>query len=191
MPRLKVKAKASERQLDQIVSGGQTGVDRAALDAAAERGVATGGWCPRGRRAEDGRIPDNYPLRETEARSYAVRTEWNVRDADGTLIIVLDEISSGTQLTLNVARKLQKPAVVVHLRPSDSPGLFSDTNSLNEQLDSVVGWLQQHRIRVLNVAGPRGSSHRDVYPEARRFVTALLNLVRPNCPSDEQGASVP
>ncbi|MEZ6132529.1 MAG: putative molybdenum carrier protein [Planctomycetaceae bacterium] len=166
---------ACDQQLHQIISGGQTGVDRAALDAAAELGMVTGGWCPRGRRAEDGRIPKHYPLVETGARSYAVRTEWNVRDSDGTLIIVLDEISSGTQLTLNVARRLQKPVNVVHLRPSRAPGLFANGNSLNEQLDSVAAWLCKHRIQILNIAGPRGSSHPDVYSDAHRFITMLLN----------------
>ncbi|MDA1230625.1 MAG: molybdenum cofactor carrier, partial [Planctomycetota bacterium] len=72
-------------QLTRVVSGGQTGVDRAALDAASAAGMEIGGWCPRDRRAEDGIVPLRYPLRETASRSYAVRTEWNVRDSDGTL----------------------------------------------------------------------------------------------------------
>lgn len=73
--------------LAQIISGGQTGVDRAGLDAALGLGIPCGGWCPRGRRALDGRIPDQYPLRETEARNYNRRTEWNIRDSDATLIL--------------------------------------------------------------------------------------------------------
>ena len=71
---------------ERIVSGGQTGADRAALDWAIERGIPHGGWCPRGRRAEDGRIDRRYALRETPAHDYQQRTRWNVRDSDGTLI---------------------------------------------------------------------------------------------------------
>jgi hypothetical protein len=163
--------------VQKIVSGGQTGVDRAALDAGLASGVSIGGWCPRGRRAEDGRIPARYPLQETGARSYAVRTEWNVRDSDGTLILVMHEVSSGTRLTLDLAHKLEKPSLVIHLRPAGQDTLFSDTNSLNEHTDSVVAWLRRHRIRVLNVAGPRGSSHSDVYSEARQFMSVLLDSV--------------
>lgn len=160
--------------LSRVVSGGQTGVDQAALDAALAVGIEIGGWCPRGRRSESGLIPRRYPLQETQARSYAVRTEWNVRDSDGTLIIAMSEISKGTKLTLDIARQLQKPVQVVHLRPGAAKSLFSDENSLNEQVESVVEWLIAHRISVLNVAGPRGSSHQDVYDEARSFVELLL-----------------
>ena len=177
MSKRNANSTAIERPVRQIVSGGQTGVDRAGLDAALDAGLPIGGWCPRGRRSEKGLIPKRYPLKETAARSYAVRTEWNVRDSDGTLIVVLDTVGGGTQLTLDLAREQQKPAKVVHLHPARSPNLFTDENSLNEQIESVVQWLRDHRIRVLNVAGPRGSSHRDVYSEARQFVSLLLQRV--------------
>ncbi|MCP4169150.1 MAG: molybdenum cofactor carrier [Fuerstiella sp.] len=165
---------AAVAAVTRIVSGGQTGVDRAALDAGLAAGIAIGGWCPRGRRSEAGTIPPHYPLKETNARSYAVRTAWNVRDSDGTLIIVLDEISSGTKLTLAAAREQDKPFIVVHLRPSAAPGLFTTENPPNDRIQSVVDWLRERRIRVLNVAGPRGSSHTDVYSEALEFMTLLL-----------------
>ena len=170
----------------RIVSGGQTGVDRAALDAGLKAGVSIGGWCPKGRRSEAGVIPEQYPLTETGARSYAVRTEWNVRDSDATLVIVLDEISSGTKLTLSAARDQAKPFKVVHLRPSRAPGLFTTENPRNDQIQSVVDWLRDRRICVLNVAGPRGSSHTDVYSEALEFMSLLLKQILDQDASDRQ-----
>lgn len=166
-----------DTRLERIVSGGQTGVDRAGLDAALEAGLPIGGWCPKGRRSEDGRIPARYPLTETDARSYAVRTEWNVRDSDGTLVLAMGEVSSGTKLTINFAKKADKPLQVVMLRPVKQPGLFDNQNSLTEQTDLVVEWIRNNRIRTLNVAGPRGSSHPDVYEESRQFMTVVFQAI--------------
>ena len=166
----------------QIVSGGQTGVDRAALDAALTAGVATGGWCPRGRRSEDGTIPAHYPMQETASRSYAVRTEWNVRDSDGTLILVLNEISSGTRLTVDSAKAQGKPLRIEYLLPEAARGRLpmSDKteDSVAQQIDSVADWIRRNKIRILNVAGPRGSSSADVYPLAWSFVSQLLLMLK-------------
>src|SRR5437867_4357828 len=93
----------------KIVSGGQTGVDRAALDVALELGVKCGGWCPQGRRAEDGRIDERYPLQETPWDGYPQRTEWNVRDSDGTLILTCGEPDRGTALTIELVQRKKKP----------------------------------------------------------------------------------
>jgi len=95
--------------IERILSGGQTGVDRAALDVALELGIPCGGWCPAGRRAEDGRIPAIYPVQETESRNYAVRTRRNVRDTDGTLVLVNGPVSGGTRLTVKCADDENKP----------------------------------------------------------------------------------
>jgi hypothetical protein len=161
--------------LEGIVSGGQTGVDRAALDAAIEFGLKIGGWCPKGRRAEDGRIPLKYDLRETEARSYAVRTEWNVRDSDGTLILALDEISSGTRLTIDAARVQSRPLKIEHLLPAADPAaLITEVLQEQQQVVDVAEWICNHSIRMLNIAGPRGSSSPLMYPRARRFVQSVL-----------------
>src|SRR2546429_554237 len=100
-------------KLSKIISGGQTGVDRAALDVALELGLPCGGWCPRGRRAEDGPIDSRYPLRETNALAYPVRTRWNVRDSDGTLILTRGRPDRGTALTRDLAERMGKPLLTV------------------------------------------------------------------------------
>ena len=105
----------------KIISGGQTGVDRAALDAAIELGIAHGGWCPLGRLAEDGRIPDRYQLRETDSPEYAVRTERNVVESDATLILYRGRISGGTELTLRLAQRHGRPHMAVDLDAAPEP----------------------------------------------------------------------
>src|SRR3954447_14624932 len=95
--------------IQRIVSGGQTGVDRAALDVALALGIPCGGWCPRGRGAEDGLIPERYPLVETPAADASQRTRWNVRDSDGTLILAWGEPTGGTLLTVQACRETGKP----------------------------------------------------------------------------------
>src|SRR3989304_5681242 len=102
----------------QIVTGGQTGVDRGALDAAIARGIPHGGWCPQGRLAEDGRIPDLYQIQENDSPDYTIRTERNVLDSDATLILCRGPLSGGTLLTFHFAKQHQKPCLVVDL---DSP----------------------------------------------------------------------
>jgi hypothetical protein len=143
-----------------IVSGGQTGVDRAALDVAMERGMPCGGWCPAGRLAEDGAIDPRYPLRETPSADPAQRTEWNVRDSDGTLLLITDAHSPGTKLTHDVARRLGRPVFEARL---DAPA------------DAFRRWLQIHNIRTLNVAGPRKSESPGAYAAARDYLRAVLS----------------
>ncbi|MCG3199817.1 MAG: molybdenum cofactor carrier [Candidatus Omnitrophica bacterium] len=145
-----------------IVSGGQTGVDRAALDVALELGISCGGWCPLGRLAEDGVLPDRYPLRETESADYSQRTEWNVRDSDGTLIIARGTLTGGTALTESLARRLGKPCLVA------DPDLEPDLTSIRE-------WIEAKDIRKLNVAGPRESSQPGIYSQAAGILRGILD----------------
>lgn len=145
----------------RIVSGGQTGVDRAAIDVALELGYACGGWCPLGRRAEDGPIPDRYPLRETPTADYAERTEWNVRDTDGTLVLCQAKPTGGTALTIRLARQHKKPCLVIDLRQP-------------AEVKEVRTWLRQHRIQALNVAGPRESSSKGIYLLATIYLRQIL-----------------
>jgi len=143
------------------VSGGQTGVDRAALDVALERGLRCGGWCPRGRLAEDGPLPERYPLQETPSAEYSQRTEWNVRDSDATLVLTWGPPSGGTSYTIDRARSLGRPHLVVDL--GGAP-----------RREAVLAWLRAEDVRVLNVAGPRESGRSGVYAKARRFLEAVF-----------------
>lgn len=165
---------SSTSPLSNVVSGGQTGVDQAALDAAIAAGIEIGGWCPQGRRSEDGTIPERYTLKETASRNYTVRTEWNIRDSDGTLIIAMKTLTGGTRLTWQLTKKHGKPCHVVHLRESAGGELFSDQNSITDRCSAVVDWIRENRIRVLNVAGPRASSHPEIHTEAKQLLAAVL-----------------
>jgi len=140
----------------KIVSGGQTGVDRAALDWAIAHGVRHGGWCPKGRRAEDGIIPRRYRLKQTRSPAYNVRTRWNVRESDGTLIVSANHlIVGGTKLAAEFAESLKKP--LLHL------AMTTGARRAARQLDRFI---TQHRIHVLNIAGPRDSEE----PGIQKFV---------------------
>jgi len=149
----------------RIVSGAQTGADRAALDAALELGVETGGWVPRGRKAEDGVIPDRYPnLRETPGEDYETRTRWNVRDSDATLILSHGPLSGGSKFTESVAQSLGKP--VLHVDLAVTPAAKAAA-VIREWLSGLAG-------DTLNVAGPRASNDPAIYPEARNIVHRIL-----------------
>jgi hypothetical protein len=148
--------------LSKIVSGGQTGVDRAALDVALAQGIPCGGWCPLGRRAEDGRLPDRYPLHETPSDSYEQRSEWNVRDSDGTLILARGPLEGGTKLTFDYATHFKKPWLRVDLEEPPAT-------------DDVVAWLARYQVTVLNVAGPRESESPGIYAAAIAFLRCIVN----------------
>ena len=145
----------------RLISGGQTGVDRAALDVALALGLPVGGWCPQGRRAEDGMIPERYPLTETLEADYDTRTRRNVEDSDGTLILNLGMLDEGTALTVKLARQMGKPCLIVALEEGIEPTAFRE-------------WLDANHIAVLNVAGPRESKRPGVYESAYRLLNALL-----------------
>ncbi len=151
------------RTLEKIVSGGQTGVDRAALDAALELGLPCGGWCPRDRLAEDGPIPDRYPLEETDGADYAERTRLNVRDSDATLVLVRGRPGGGTALTIAIAGELGRPCKIVDLAAGE------------DEVDEVRAWIGSEHIAVLNLAGPRESTAPGIHRRAAAFLKALLS----------------
>jgi len=154
--------------LRKVISGGQTGVDRGALEAALElprsAGISVGGWCPLGRIAEDGLIDARFPLSETPNGDPAQRTAWNVRDADATLILTQEGLTGGTALTAEMAKRLEKPLLVVDLQ---RPVPMAD----------VLSWMRRAAVRVLNVAGPRESQAPGVTKDARDFMSRLLAAV--------------
>jgi hypothetical protein len=144
----------------RIVSGGQTGADQAGLDWAIVHGVDEGGWCPRGRRSEDGPIDQAYRLIETPSRNYLERTEWNVRDSDATAIFTLhQDLSGGSLRTAGFAARLGRPWI--HLRPGVHPRY-------------LARFLMSHSVKTLNVAGKRESSQPGVYLFVMNFLDEAL-----------------
>lgn len=148
----------------KIVSGGQTGVDRAALDAALELGVLASGWCPAGRLAEDGVIPTKYPLVELPDGGYRERTVQNVIDSDGTAIIYFGQPHGGTALTLSLCMEHKRPYLLID----------GERNAPEQAAHKLFAFIQENGIGTLNVAGPRQSGDSRAYPYAREVISALL-----------------
>jgi hypothetical protein len=149
--------------IKKIISGGQTGADRAALDVAIVLGIPHGGWIPKGRITEEGPLPEKYPLQEMPTTSYPKRTEQNVIDSDGTLIISHGSLTGGSAYTRKMAMKHGKPS------------FHTDVNKLPTFQAAMVieEWISKNKIETLNVAGPRSSKDPQIYG----LVTVILELV--------------
>ena len=150
----------------KIISGGQTGVDRGALDAALEAGIDCGGTCPAGRTAEDGVIPDKYPLTEFDSAVYADRTRQNVIDSDATLIVHFGRLEGGTAFTQRCCLRENKPYLVID----------ASQDQQTVRVERIVDFIRRHNVQVLNVAGPRASKS----PSAQAITKQLLTLVLQN-----------
>ena len=150
--------------LQKIISGAQTGVDRGALDAALAAGFPCGGWCPADRRAEDGTIPDRYPVVPLPHGGYRARTLKNVMDSDGTVILAPGEPTGGTRLTAELCRQHGKPSLVID----------AAAKTAEEAIGEVLHFVEAHTIQVLNVAGPRLSGWPAGEGFARDVIGGLL-----------------
>jgi hypothetical protein len=157
--------------LTKIVSGGQTGVDRGALDAALECDFPCGGWCPRGRRAEDGPIAKTYPLTEMTHGGYRHRTIQNIIDSDGTAILYFDQVEGGTELTLLHCLRQHKPCKLIDGAEITVP----------RAAQLIAEFVAVHGIQTLNIAGPRQRKSPRAYCFSHDVVTALLNDVAARC----------
>ena len=149
----------------QITSGGQTGADRSALDWAIANGIPHGGWCPKGRKAEDGRIPDDYRLQETASAHYQERTEKNVVDSDGTVVFTMSsKLEGGSRLTVKLAQQHRKPWLHIHGH-TPQPAML------------LTSFIQGHRIRRLNVAGSRASKEPDIGHFVQEVLTQVVSFL--------------
>lgn len=149
--------------LARLVSGGQTGADRAALDAALAAGFPCGGWCPSQRKAEDGPIPARYPLQELNG-GYSARTRANVKHSDATLIVYHTSISGGTASTLRFCKQQQRPCQLI-----DSTQL-----DVQQAVAMIEHFIAQHQVETLNVAGPRASGCPSIYAYTRDVLAQVI-----------------
>lgn len=155
--------------IKRIISGGQTGADRAALDVAIELGIPHGGWIPKGRKTEDGRLPNEYGMLETTSIDYSQRTELNVLDSDGTLIVSHGNLTGGSAFTQELARKHRQPCLHVDL-----------DNMSNSKAAEIIGsWIDAREIKVLNVAGPRASRDPKIYEAAKDVLRTVIRIYLP------------
>ena len=146
----------------KVISGGQTGADRAGLDWASKHGLNHGGWCPKGRRSEDGPIDERYPLTETATSGYLERTEWNVRDSDATVIFTMTEkLDGGSKKTAEFASKLQKPWL--HIHPRVHPKY-------------LARFLKKYHVSTLNIAGKRESSAPGIFRWTAEILDAAIEV---------------
>ena len=148
----------------KIISGGQTGVDRAALDVALRHGINCGGWCPAGRLDEFGKIPDHYPVRELQGGGFSERTLQNVKHSDGTVVIYQVELRGGTEQTVRFCVEQPRPRELIDaskVSAEDAATLISD-------------FVRKHKIEILNVAGPRQSEWPEGYDYASRVLEIFL-----------------
>ena len=151
----------------KFICGGQTGVDRAVLDACLENNFPCGGWCPKGRLAEDGPIPEKYPLTETDSTDYAVRTEKNVLAADATVILFDGEMRGGTLLSREIADKVSQKTLLISLSKTDA------ATAVKEMREFIL----QNNFEIINFSGPRESESKQIYKKVLEILTQLIALM--------------
>jgi len=153
--------------IKKIITGGQTGADRAALDVAIKLGVPHGGWIPKGRKTEDGILPEKYQLKEMPTASYPKRTEQNVIDSDGTLIISHGKLTGGSDYTRKMTLRHHKQLLYIDLNnyePFDAASL-------------IASWIRMQNIQILNVAGPRASKDPEIYGDVIKILAQTIQIL--------------
>ena len=151
--------------IKKIISGGQTGVDQAALDVAIELNIPHGGWIPKGRKTEDGILPAKYQLQEMPTSSYPPRTEKNILDSDGTLIICHGKLTGGSALTQKLAKKHNRPWIHLDL----------DKLSVSDASKATASWIERNGIQILNVGGSRASKDPGIYKATMEILRTVLD----------------
>ena len=167
--------------IKKIISGGQTGADQAALDAAIRLEIPHGGWIPKGRMTESGPLPDKYKLQEMITTSYPKRTEKNVTDSDGTVIISRGKLTGGSKLTEKLAEKHKRPCL--HIDLNKTPTFFAAS--------IINAWIGLHKIEILNVAGPRASKDPEIYQDVRYIIEGVILLGLAKVKPDEHLKKLP
>jgi hypothetical protein len=150
----------------KIISGGQTGVDRAALDVALRHGIKCGGWCPAGRLDEFGRIPDHYPVQELQGGGFTERTLQNVKDSEGTVVIYSGELRGGSEQTVRFCVDVKRPHQLIDASKISAAGAAK----------LIADFVGENRIGILNVAGPRQSEWPEGYDYASHVLSVFLKL---------------
>jgi hypothetical protein len=152
-------------KIEKIISGGQTGADRAALDFAIDHNIPYGGWLPKGRITEDGTLSYKYHLQEMPTEDYSKRTQMNVLDSEGTVIISNGFLTGGSAVTREFAIEHNRPWIHLDMKEL----------SLEEAAGKMISWLTEHEIRVVNVAGPRAGKDPAIYDTVWRLLKATLS----------------
>ena len=159
----------------KIISGGQTGVDRAALDVALRNGIECGGWCPAGRLDEFGKIPDHYPIQELQGGSFTERTLQNVKDSDATVVVYCDHLRGGTAQTVNFCLQLKRPHELIDASKISAEGAAR-----------LIGdFVDKNKVNILNVAGPRQSE----WPEGYAYASRAIDIFLTSCSHRPMGGS--
>lgn len=158
---IELKRNDKTPMIEKIISGGQTGVDRAALDVAEEMGIPSGGWCPAGRDADDGPIPDKYPMQETTAYDHTVRTGFNVRDSDGNLMFYRGSLHGGTAYAVEMATRMNRPVKAIDVDAPPSPG-------------EVASWIDENHLRVIHIGGQREATSPGIYQQAYKLIRSII-----------------
>ncbi len=151
--------------IKKVISGGQTGADKAALDVAIELGIQHGGWIPKGRMVEDGRLTDKYKLQETKNIGYSQCTELNILESDGTLILTHGKLTGGSVLIQQISKKHNRPC------------LHIDLNEINEPkaVQIISTWIEARKMKTMNVTGPRVGKDPEIYEAAKRILITVFS----------------